>query len=267
MVGIKVADDASWEKVEKGELGGLSLAGVATLEAVEGDASDSVAKSFVAKVKQLLGIEGEGSVPVAKDRLMEAVDSYIPTPERAGIGPVDHYIPTPDRPGQGTPEALLASALAQMLAGNRAIASPQPVLETPGSTSPLGVNKGFNEKMLRAQMWRVSEALSDSIREVLDDEERDATKRRAFRPWSPSSRRGWRRRWRREWRHVEMAKVAEARRWGRRPCRRRRALRDPARARQRIEALEKATAGRQSVLGGGRRARGASRRAKGLQIV
>ena len=32
-VGIKVADDASWAKVEKGELGGLSLAGVATLEA------------------------------------------------------------------------------------------------------------------------------------------------------------------------------------------------------------------------------------------
>lgn len=72
-VGIKVADDASWAMVEKGELGGLSLAGVATLEAEavaksegsEASEAESVATSFVAKVKSLLGLVDDGPEAVA----------------------------------------------------------------------------------------------------------------------------------------------------------------------------------------------------------
>ena len=269
-VGIKVAADASWEKVEKGELGGLSLAGVATLEAEaiaksEASEAESVAKSFVAKVKSLLGIVDDEPEATAVAE-MAGVD-------KARGFPVDHYIPTPNRSDGGDVQTqALTRLLAQMIVGSAGAGA----LEPATTTSPLGVSptmlaKGFQERMLRSQMWRVSEALSDGIRDVLDDD--DVTDKAAgiravvaeFEAWltvqmAPNGNGGAA--------SVAMAKTSDGDAGGDGTVGGDGAavsVVSPALV-ARIEALEKSTAGRQSVLGGAD-VRVEKEQKKGLRIV
>ena len=196
--------------------------------------------------------------PMQKGRLMEAVDSYIPTPDR-GTGPTD--------------AAMMAAMLAGMLG---AVAAPTPATETDPSTTPLGVHKaalvkGFTERMLRAQLWRVSEALTDGIRDVLDDD--DVTDKAAgvrtvvaeFEAWLTAQMGGGTV-------DVAMAKSADDDAGDDAGAVDNATSGDgalgviPPELVERIEQLEKSTAGRQSVLGGAD-TRVEKRQAKGLRIV
>ena len=120
-VGIKVTDDTVWGRVEKGELTGLSLAGLARAEQLAPELdSESVAKAFVRKVKQMLGVDD--SEPAEK----------VATEEKASGG------------------------------------SPAAAQTKEGTAEP--VQKSFRERLLRSQLWQITSALSDAVREVLEDD-------------------------------------------------------------------------------------------------
>lgn len=131
-VGIKVTDEATWERVAKGELAGLSMAGLATPQevpgaeaAVEKDA-EGLAQAFVRKVRSMMGID-------ASER------------ERVGASQVE---------GIGT-----AGGVVELR--KRAVPAGEPAEVAKGS---------FRENLFKNQLWRVTEALSDAIKECLRDE-------------------------------------------------------------------------------------------------
>ena len=220
-VGIKVTDAETWDRVEKGELTGFSVAGLArrtpvelentseegamaeqvekgrsteTVEPVGTDVAedlDAAAEGFVSRVvsglKRHFGGDGN-TVEKAGETLggtiralREKKDWTIVEAAAKMSGPGSRDDSTWGQIERGEitepPDEVLAE-IARVLGGSartlrrlRDAGAGEVKKDLPGEQAVEPVEKGFKEKMLRQQLWSITSALSDAVRDVLQDDE------------------------------------------------------------------------------------------------
>ena len=150
-VGIKVTDVETWERVEKGELTGFSVAGLAKRTPVEAEINEE---------------EGPMAEQVEKGPSREAVEPA--DLDAAAEGFVSRVVAGLKRHFGSDGEAVEKAA---GKADETLDADASEVKQAPPSEALLeSVEKGFKEKMLRQQLWSITSALSDAVRDVLEDD-------------------------------------------------------------------------------------------------
>lgn len=249
-VGIKVTDDEVWARIEKDELTGLSVAGLARRQPVEVE--------LEAEEEGMTDIEKQQAEPSAaaeEDVAKNFADRVIAHIKEAFSGGAVEVVKASGQeekknvktePDAGLPDEV------------------EPVEKaTPGQDDQVvlaRIEKGFKEKLLRSQLWTISDALTGAIREVLEDD--DITDKVAavgqvvdeFQTWleaqvgdavakgagEPGSRRD------------EAGEISKAVKEALLPIEQKLEALDKhqQQARVRLEAIEKQTPPRQTVLGG-----------------
>lgn len=147
-VGIKVTDDGAWASVEKGEITGLSMAGVG----VEEDLTEEEAERFAPAFEKAAGLStGPLDITGTKRRsLIEKAKELLAQLIGAdGVGAEGAEEPGASAEGAGSEHAAGAS----------------------GAEDATRLVKSFRAKLLRSQLWQITEALSGGIREVLEDDD------------------------------------------------------------------------------------------------
>ena len=145
--GIKVTDADTWERVEKGELTGFSVAGLARRTPVEPEIT-SEEDTMAEQVEK--GLSQETAERTGADDLDAAADGFV---SRVVAGLKRHF------GGDGETVEKAASKADEALDADV------------GEVAFESVEKGFKEKMLRQQLWSITSALSDAVRDVLQDDE------------------------------------------------------------------------------------------------
>ena len=164
-VGIKVTDTETWERVEQGELTGFSVAGLARRTPVEAgiNEEEGAMAEQVEKGPSQEAVEAAG--PDASEDLDAAAEGFV---SRVVAGLKWHF-------GSGGEAVEKAADKASETPGS----SPGQALdddagevnkEQPDVVAFESVEKGFKEKMLRQQLWSITSALSDAVRDVLEDD-------------------------------------------------------------------------------------------------
>ena len=155
-VGIKVTDAETWERVEKGELTGFSVAGLAKRTPVKAETNDE---------------EGAMAEQVEKGQSQEAVEPAGPDVaedlEAAAEGFVSRVVAGLKRHfgSDGEPVEKAADMASETMHADAGEVEKGPS----GEALLEPVEKGFKEKMLRQQLWSITSALSDAVRDVLED--------------------------------------------------------------------------------------------------
>ena len=156
-VGIKVTDTETWERVEQGELTGFSVAGLARRTPVEAgiNEEEGAMAEQVEKGPSQEAVEAAG--PDASEDLDAAAEGFV---SRVVAGLKRHF------GSDGEPVEKAADKADETVDADAGEVKNGP----PGELALESVEKGFKEKMLRQQLWSITSALSDAVRDVLEDD-------------------------------------------------------------------------------------------------
>ena len=143
-VGIKVDDAATWDRIEKGEITGLSFAGVAAVEAIPADETPAVAKG------NAVDATGEHAAETLLALLVRKARETLGTAE-----PAASDAETPAEPAAETP----AEPVTETVDAVEAVADLQKAAAAGGGIATL---------FLRSRLWETTSALGEALRVAMD---------------------------------------------------------------------------------------------------
>ena len=152
VVGIKVEDAATWDRIEKGDITGLSFAGVAAVEQIAVEAvteAGGVAKSVPS---------GE-PVDATGERAVESLLSLLIRKAREVVG-IEAEAEAGAGADAGAEVEPVVASVAEAEAGAEVEAPP-----------PADVAKSFAAILLRSRLWETTSALGEALRAAMEQTE------------------------------------------------------------------------------------------------